>query len=72
MINITLLCVQSALARTQQLVPSTIFQEQREMREVLRRRMVTGLGNMACEDKWKELCLSSLGKKYRGESQKIM
>lgn len=34
--------------------------------------MVTGSGNMACEDKWKELYLSSPVKKCRGESLKIL
>lgn len=41
------------------------------MREVLRRRMVMGLGNMAREDKGKELYLSSPAKKYR-QSLKIL
>lgn len=51
MIEIILLCVQSALAGTQQPVPSTILQESKEITEVLRRRIAIGLGNTACEDR---------------------
>lgn len=63
-IKIVLLSVQSALAEAQQTVPSTFLQKSRGMREALRGRMVEGLGNTACEDRSKEFCLPSLGKKY--------